>query len=170
MISSPKFNITTCRIPTSRGLSAGSRNLSTSLDPADKPRDVGKYRQSQLNKNTTSGFTLIEVLLALSIIAIALTALLKVIAQNIEGTQRIKEKTISHWVAMQGVAMIQLGLLQINPGQETTQDTLMLGEHWYWRAKTQTTPQKSIQLITLVVSTQKEGPFREELYAFRYLS
>ena len=30
------------REPTSRGLSAGSMNLSTSLDPADKPRDVGE--------------------------------------------------------------------------------------------------------------------------------
>ena len=28
-------------LPTSRGSSAGSRNLATSLDPADKPRDVG---------------------------------------------------------------------------------------------------------------------------------
>lgn len=40
----------------------------------------------------TSGFTLIEVLLALTIIAVALTALLKAIAQNVEHTQRIKEK------------------------------------------------------------------------------
>nr|WP_196398944.1 GspI family T2SS minor pseudopilin variant LspI [Legionella saoudiensis] len=115
-----------------------------------------------------SGFTLIEVLLALTIIAVALTALLKAIAQNVEHTQRIKEKTISHWVAMQGIAMVQLGLLQINQSQETTQDTTMLGEHWYWRAKISTTPVKTIQLITISVSTEKAGPFREELHAFRY--
>lgn len=117
----------------------------------------------------TSGFTLIEVLLALTIIAVALTALLKAIAQNVEHTQRIKEKTISHWVAMQGVAMVQLGLLQISQSQETTQDTTMLGEHWFWRAKTSSTPIKSIQLITISVSMEKAGPFREELHAFRYV-
>lgn len=122
-----------------------------------------------MSKRTTSGFTLVEVLLALAIIAIALTALLKAIAQNVENTQRIKEKTISHWVAMQGVAMIQLGLLQINQNQETTQDTNMLGEHWFWRAKTSSTSQQSIQLITIFVSSQKTGPFREELHAFRYV-
>ncbi|CAM4421145.1 MAG: Type II secretion system protein I [Legionella sp.] len=116
-----------------------------------------------------SGFTLIEVLLALTIIAVALTALLKAIAQNVEHTQRIKEKTVSHWVAMQGVAMVQLGLLQISQSQETTQDTTMLGEHWFWRVKTSTTPIKSIQLITISVSTEKAGPFREELHAFRYV-
>lgn len=115
------------------------------------------------------GFTLIEVLLALSIIAIALTALLKAMTQNVENTRRIKEKTVSHWVAMQGVAMVQLGLLQITPGQETTQDTKMLGEHWYWRAKVSATPEKSIQLITILISTQPAGPFREELHAFRYM-
>jgi general secretion pathway protein I len=120
-------------------------------------------------KKSQSGFTLIEVLLALIIIAIALTALIKAIAQNVENTHRIKQKTISHWVAMQGVALIQLGLLQINPNQETTQETFMLGTHWFWRAKVSATPKKSVELITLSVSTQKSGPFREELYAFRYV-
>lgn len=120
-------------------------------------------------KKLQPGFTLIEVLLALAIIAIALTALLKALAQNVENTQRIKQKTVSHWVAMQGVAMVQLGLLQINSSQETTQDTTMLGEHWFWRARVSSTPQKSIQLITISVSTEKSGPFREELHAFRYV-
>lgn len=117
-----------------------------------------------------SGFTLVEVLLALSVIAIALTALLKVTAQNIENTQRIKAKTISHWVAMQGVAMIQLSLVQINQSQESTQATTMLGETWYWRGKLSPTPIKSMQQITILVSKNQAGPFMEELTAFRYTS
>jgi general secretion pathway protein I len=116
-----------------------------------------------------SGFTLIEVLLALSVIAIALTALLKAISQNVESARRIKEKTVSHWVAMQGVAMVQLNLLQVNQSQETTQDTTMLNEHWFWRVKVSLTPQKNIQKISILVSTEKTGPFREELQAFRYV-
>ncbi|AUH73205.1 type II secretory pathway protein LspI [Legionella sainthelensi] len=116
-----------------------------------------------------AGFTLIEVLLALSVIAIALTALLKAISQNVETARRIKEKTVSHWIAMQGVAMIQLNLLQVSPSQETTQDTTMLNEHWYWRAKISATSQKNIQKIIILVSTEKAGPFREELQAFRYV-
>lgn len=115
-----------------------------------------------------AGFTLIEVLIALAIIAIALSALLKALAQNVENAERIKNKTISHWVAMQGVAMVQLGLFQIGPGQETTQDTQMLGQHWFWRVKSSSTPQKSVQRLTISVSKQKTGPFQEELQAFRY--
>lgn len=113
------------------------------------------------------GFTLIEVLLALSVIAIALTALFKATAQNISHTQRIKEKTISHWVAMQGVSMIQLGLLQLS-NQEVTKVTSMLGQRWYWRAKMNPTPIKSIQQITITVSKNQAGPFRDPLVAFWY--
>lgn len=119
--------------------------------------------------NRTSGFTLIEVLLALAIIAIALTALLKATAQNIENTHRIKEKTISHWVAMQGVSMIQLNLITVNQSQESTQATTMLDQQWYWRAKISSTPLKKMQKITISVSSKQTGPFREELIAFRYL-
>lgn len=122
-------------------------------------------KQSQ---KSPSGFTLVEVLIALAIIAIALTALMKSIAQNVGNTQRIKQKTVSHWVALQGVAMVQSGLLHINSGQETTQDTTLLGEHWFWRVKVSKTPQKSIQLLTVSVSSEKTGPFHNELYAFRY--
>ncbi|CZG11192.1 TPA: GspI family T2SS minor pseudopilin variant LspI [Legionella pneumophila] len=116
-----------------------------------------------------SGFTLIEVLLALTVIAIALTALLKATAQNIDNTHRIKEKTISHWVAMQGIAMIQLNLLRTSQNQESTQATTMLGQKWYWRAKISPTPIKRMQQITISVSSKQAGPFREELIAFRYL-
>ncbi|HFD7914647.1 TPA: GspI family T2SS minor pseudopilin variant LspI [Legionella pneumophila] len=116
-----------------------------------------------------SGFTLIEVLLALTVIAIALTALLKATAQNTDNTHRIKEKTISHWIAMQGVAMIQLNLLRTSQSQESTQATTMLGQKWYWRAKISPTPIKRMQQITISVSSKQAGLFREELVAFRYL-
>jgi len=121
-------------------------------------------------KNRQTGFTLMEVLLALAVIAIALTALLKVTAQNIESTHRIKEKNISHWIAMQAVTMIQLNLVQLTPNQESTQVTTMLGQKWYWRAKFTSTATPSVQQITILVSPKEIGPFREELIAFRYLT
>jgi general secretion pathway protein I len=118
-------------------------------------------------KKKHAGFTLIEVLIALSIIAIALTALLKVTAQNIENTHRIKEKTIAHWVALQGVAMIQLNLLRVVPNQESTQATTLFNEKWYWRAKINQTSVNSLQQIIISVSPNQSGPFSEALVAYR---
>lgn len=122
-----------------------------------------------MTRTQIKGFTLIEVLIALCILAIALTALLKTMAQTVNNTHRIKQKTVNHWVAQQGIFMLQLGLLHASPGQETTQDTTMLGEHCYWRAKISATPIKSIQKISIYVSSKKNEPFQLELEGFRYL-
>jgi general secretion pathway protein I len=104
----------------------------------------------------------------LAVIAIALTALLKATSEDVTLTQRIKEKSISHWVAMQGVTTIQLGMVAINLNQEITQVTKMLGQQWYWRAKLTSTPVRSMQQISITVSDKQAGPFKDELIAFRY--
>ena len=116
------------------------------------------------------GFTLIEVLLALAVIAIALTALLKASAQNIALTTRIKEKTISHFVAVQGVMAVQLGLLAVDSSKERTQVTTMLGQRWYWRATLIPSSIKSISQINIKVSLKSTGPFSDELSAYLYKS
>ena len=115
------------------------------------------------------GFTLIEVLIALVVIAIALTALLKATGEDVFITQRIKQKSIGHWVAMQGVSAVQLGLVSVNLNQEITQVTKMLGQRWYWRVKLTPTTIKSMQQISITISDKQAGPFRDELIAFRYV-
>lgn len=115
------------------------------------------------------GFTLVEVLLALAVVAISLIALLKATSQDVANTQRIKEKTISHWIAMQGVAMVQLGLLTVPPNQEITQVTSMLGQRWYWRVKLNPTALgKAVQQMTVTVSKNQAGPFTDPLIAYKY--
>lgn len=117
----------------------------------------------------TNGFTLIEVLLALAVVAIALTALLKASSQNVIHMNQIKEKSISHWVAMQGITAIQLGLIPIQSNQEISQVTTLLGQRWYWRAKLSATPVKTTQQITIVTSRDSSGPFRDKIIAYRYM-
>ena len=119
--------------------------------------------------NRKSGFTLIEVLLALAVIAIALTALLKATSQVVKNTARIKDKSISHWVAMQGVTAIQLGLIPVNVNQEITETTNMLGQQWYWRALLTATTIQHTQKITITVSNKASGPFIDPLIAFRMI-
>lgn len=116
-----------------------------------------------------SGFTLIEVLLALVVIAIALTALLKATSQNTQFTQRLKEKSMSHWVAMRAVAAIQLGLVNPVLNQETTESIQMAGQTWYWRVYITPSPIQNMQQISIRVSKKKGSDFSSPLIAYRYL-
>jgi general secretion pathway protein I len=120
-------------------------------------------------KRVIEGFTLIEVLLALAVISIALTALLKATSQNTIITDRIKQKSIGDWVAMQGIASLQLGLVNLTLNQESTQSLKMAGQSWYWRAIITPTNMKHVQKITVRVSTKESGNYMAPLIAYRYL-
>ena len=118
----------------------------------------------------SSGFTLIEVLLALAVIAIAFTALLKATSQDILASSRIKDKTQAHWVATQGIALIQLGLLKSPNHQDISEVTTLFNQTWYWRASIQPTAVKSVQQITVTVSKNQSGSFADPVIAYRYVT
>ncbi len=112
------------------------------------------------------GFSLIEVLLALAIIAIAFTALLRGTNQQIKNSEYIQKKLVAHWVAMQAINAIQLGLITTTK-QESTHVTTFLNRKCYWRSYTENTPIETMQKIMISVSFSPEGPFVQELIGFR---
>lgn len=115
------------------------------------------------------GFTLLEVLIALAIIAIGFAALFRASIASIHEARLLKEKTIKHWVAMQGISMIQLGLVALPSTTPATEKTVMLNQTWYWRTTVQPTAIPAVDLLKVTVSLNPEGPFTDPLYAFRYL-
>lgn len=83
-------------------------------------------------KQNNKGFTLIEVLAALAVLAIGLTAL---IISSMEVTRNIaylQDKTAATWVARNVVAQARLGLIDRSKTQ--TGNMEMLGERWKWQA------------------------------------
>lgn len=122
-----------------------------------------------LQRRLLHGFSLIEVLIALAVIAIALTALMKATSQSIVGTQHLKEKTIAHLVAMQGLSRVQLGMTMLHPNQEITEKMNMLGSDWYWHARSVSTPIKTMQKIEITVGQHSEGPFTNPWTGFQVI-
>ena len=122
-----------------------------------------------LAQHKKSGFTLIEVLLALTVLAIGLTALLKSNAQNIHYSGRLKEKTFAHMVAMSAIADIQTNAIKLPVGRETVRTSQLLGINWYWKANISTTPIPALQKISVSVSTKKTGPFTNLVIGYRYV-
>lgn len=103
-----------------------------------------------------SGLTLIEVLIALAIIAISLTAVIKAASQNIRANSYLQNKTIALWVAQNVMNEVQLGLLKVSEGRDTeTGSTEMLGQAWYYRASEQATGNASIKKIEVKVYSRE---------------
>ncbi|MDI1303059.1 MAG: type II secretion system minor pseudopilin GspI [bacterium] len=101
------------------------------------------------------GFTLLEVLVATAVFAIAALALLN--AQNTQLTtdQRLETKTLAHWVALNQLADMRLQKVFPDIG-ESTINVKMAERDWVITIKTQGTPAPGVRLLQLSVA-QKSG-------------
>jgi len=97
--------------------------------------------------------TLIEVMIALAIIAIALTAVIKATSQNIRDTTYVQQKIIANWVGLQVINQARVGLISLPDfPEQLKQQTKMLGRTWNWAAAVKSTPNMHIQEIDVDVS------------------
>jgi general secretion pathway protein I len=113
---------------------------------------------SQINHypEKISGLTLIEVLVALAIISVAMTAVIKASSQNIRSTAYLQNKTIAMWVGQQVLNEARAGVLKLpNPPDSVKETTAMLGHDWYWEANQEETPNKRINQIRVKVFAQE---------------
>jgi len=103
------------------------------------------------------GLTLIEVLIALAIISIALTAVIKASSQNIRSTTYLQNKTMAMWVGQQVLNEARAGVLKLpNPSDSLKESTSMLGHDWYWDVHQEETPNKHIYLAQVKVYAHED--------------
>lgn len=99
-------------------------------------------------------FTLIEVLIALTIMAIAMTAILGLLTNIIPHYHHLREKNIATWVALNVADRLQLSLL--DPTTQTGEET-QLGTAWIWVVNFKKTPNSKIREFTVNVGTQSQA-------------
>ena len=96
------------------------------------------------------GFTLMEVLVALAVLAIALAAIMRTMAQAIDTTAALRERGVALWVAQNRLAVRQMR--QDWPATDTIDgESEMGGEKWFWREQVSTTPEPKIRRIEITV-------------------
>jgi general secretion pathway protein I len=79
------------------------------------------------------GFTLIEVLVALIIVAFGMGAVLSALSSSAENITALREKTLAEWIAMNQITDTRLNLNAPLPGV-TEGDVKGFGnEDWHWR-------------------------------------
>ncbi len=87
-----------------------------------------------------NGFTLIEILVALVILAIAFTSFFMSMSVNVRNMQYIQDKTAANWIALNVIAEIQLGTIRFNSQYDNTSgQEKMFTQMWAWEAAIQPT-------------------------------
>src|SRR5690348_9388083 len=98
------------------------------------------------------GLTLIEVLIALSIISISLTAIIKATSQSIRDTSYLQTKMTALWVGQNIMNEILVGLRKLpQPPDQLKKTITMLNRDWYVVANLSDTPNKRIKQVNVDV-------------------
>lgn len=97
-----------------------------------------------------AGFTLIEVIVALAVLAIALAAVMHAISQAVDISASLRDRSIALWVAQDRLALHRMrrDWPAISNIEGTTE---MAGEVWRWREKVVTTPVADLRRIEVEV-------------------
>ena len=101
------------------------------------------------------GFTLIELMVALAVLAIGMTAALHSTSQAGYAGTFLKQKTIAHWVASNQAAELSIEGEWLRPGVTTGTET-MAKLTWQWERKVQTTGIPEMRLVTIRVTLDGE--------------
>jgi general secretion pathway protein I len=113
------------------------------------------------------GFTLLEVLVALAVVAIALGAIIKVTAESANSTAYLRDRTLASWVALN-----QINQLLLNPDWPKDDSAKsgkaeMADREWRWELRVSETSDKDLRRLEVTVRSRDGAEPLATLIAFK---
>ncbi len=108
----------------------------------------------------TTGFTLVEILVALAILSISLSSVLYVINQNTHNLIYLKDKTFAHWVAMNKVAEFRVNPAQIQNTRQLSGRYSLAQREWKWIAQIIHTEDKDLDKLIIDVYSAEDSEMK----------
>lgn len=103
------------------------------------------------------GFTLIEVMVAVAILALAGGAILKAVYQQLNSITSLEQITYATWVANNQITRASLNAQIKWPLKKTSRgETDMAGQKWYWKQDVSKASDQELYQVTVSVSTEQE--------------
>lgn len=96
------------------------------------------------------GFTLVEVLVALAIVAIGMAALMAALSSSADSASYQRDKTFAEWVALNRIEEVRLASKRPSKGKSDG-EVEMAGQKWRWAEEVQETEVKGILRIDVSV-------------------
>ena len=111
-----------------------------------------------------SGFTLLEVLVALAIFALVAASVLTATARSLQTASRLEEKTLAMWIADNQLVELQLSKNPVAEGRDQG-EVDFAGRRWQWQSEVQATREPDMRRVTLWVAPVEQerlgGDLRE---------
>lgn len=114
------------------------------------------------------GFTLLEVLVALAVLAIAMGAIIGTATQSVNTVGYLRDQTFAGWVAVNKVNELLLLDAQPWPNEGSRKGVVELANRtWRWDAEFQKTDDPDMQRLDLSVRTSEDSPVLSTVTAFK---
>ena len=110
--------------------------------------------QCSPTRQRATGFTLIEVMVALSIFALAGTAILKAASEHLSSIGQIESVTFANWVASNRLNQLQLETTW-PPKNNVKGNMEMADRTWYWKQTVTKTNDDDLRSVTIFVGEDK---------------
>jgi general secretion pathway protein I len=103
------------------------------------------------DRRRSAGFTLLEVMVALGIAALSLTAVTAAMSQMVDAANSMKERTYASWIAQNKIA--ELRLANVVPDvSEDSGEIDYAGLEWTWRSTISETGVENLYRVDVAVS------------------
>lgn len=102
------------------------------------------------------GFTLIEMLVALVILAISLAAVQRAVSGALDNAFELKQRLLASWVAENRLAELR-ALRVLPPTGETSGEEEQAGIHFHWRSQVSDTPNPYVERVEIRVATTADN-------------
>ena len=103
------------------------------------------------------GFTLIEVMVALAILAVAFSAGYRALAQSTNNVDLIKRRTLAQWVAQNQLAMMQMNPTRAASGIGVQRQA---GIDFVWQVTLNPTPNPAFRKLDIDVADRTQSDYR----------